>query len=298
LCWCSEHLTLLLGSPPGGQFFLQSLSALFHYVSSFLICGRHHFPICEPPLFSYECLVSWLDLSQRQAAIGWRAACVDAVSPRVATPRRRRLRGRSRRTSLATGRRRSGRRSSVLACRRRSAARESHSSAAEQLSKGAVSGRLSADNVAQHGVRINFLRGGVAWCAIDAEHDVQLMSACVRTHRLLLMAPHALLSDTNARPAGRLIANGDGIGQSGGLFLRFLDCIITTEAPSHEPRACFALYELVLFSPGVFLCKSAFLSPSKRGPSNSVIFKSFIIKISFLSSGNGALTSHSQAKMS
>ena len=29
-------------------------------------------------------------------------------------------------------------------------------------------------------------------------------------------------------------------------------------------------YELVLFSPGVFLCKSAFLSPSKRGPSNSV----------------------------
>jgi hypothetical protein len=32
---------------------------------------------------------------------------------------------------------------------------------------------------------------------------------------------YALLSDSNARPAGRLIAIGDGIGQSGGLFLRF-----------------------------------------------------------------------------
>ena len=184
--------TLLLGSPPGGQFFLQSLSALFHYVSSFLICGRHHFPICEPPLFSYESLVSWLDLSPTAGGAGRHrptAACVTPSAPRVATLRRRRLRGRSRQTSLATGRRRSGRRSSVLACRRRSAAGESHSSAAKQLSTGASSGRLSAGKVAQHGVRINFLRGGVAWCATDAEHDVQLMSACVRTHRLLLMAP-------------------------------------------------------------------------------------------------------------
>ena len=45
------HGTVLLGPPPGGQFFLQSLSALFHYVSPFLICGRHHFLIKGWALF-------------------------------------------------------------------------------------------------------------------------------------------------------------------------------------------------------------------------------------------------------
>ena len=73
-------------------------------------------------------------------------------------------------------------------------------------------------------------------CQLDYDHAAHETAARPQVDCLVVREPfggrstalfdgsgqlYASLSDSNARPAGRLIAIGDGIGQSGGLFLRF-----------------------------------------------------------------------------